>query len=113
MKRQTGVLLVSIFLISSIHATEANKPDMTSDAGLVTFLQRSDLVMSRTLDRCRDVSVDRSGEKAFHLEATCAIKGNPEGDLDCPDYRIDATGTIDTVKRATIRRLTMTLVCTG
>jgi hypothetical protein len=116
MRMPVSALLVSICLISSTGATEEGKPDLGSDLGLLAFLQRSDVAMSRTLDSCRDVSIARSSQKdlkAFRLKATCTIKGNPEEDLDCPEYRVDASGTIDNAIQATVRQLSMTLVCTA
>lgn len=116
MKLRVCALLVSMCLVSSIRAADAGNPDLGSDSGLLAFLQRSDVVMSRTLESCRDVSIARSsqkGMKVFRLKATCTIKGNPEEDLDCPEYKIDASGTVDNAIQATVRRLSMTLVCTA
>ena len=116
MKLQMIALFVSICFVSSISATKAGNGDLGSDAGLLSFLQRSDVVMSRVLETCRDVSISRSsrkGMKMFRLMATCTIKANPEEDLDCPEYRVDALGTIDNAIQATVRSTKMTLVCTA
>ncbi|WP_114238791.1 hypothetical protein [Dyella sp. C9] len=116
MRLQLTAILVSFCFMPCTWAAEAGSGNLASDAGLLVFLQRSDVVMSRVLDTCKDVSVTRSSEKGvklFRLRATCAIKANPEEDLDCPDYRMDASGTIDNAIQATVRSMKMTLVCTA
>jgi hypothetical protein len=110
-------LLISMCIISSAWASTADgNRNLTTDEGLRAFVQKNDTVMSRVFDVCRDVSITRSKQRGlniFRLKATCTIKANPEGDLDCPEYRIDASGTIDNAIQATVRSLTMSLGCTA
>jgi hypothetical protein len=117
MKHPMRALLISMCLISSAWASTADgSRNLTTDGGLLAFLQENDTVMSRVLDVCTNVSIARSkqrGLNVFRLKATCTVKANPEEDLDCPEYRIDASGTIDNAIQATVRSLTMSLVCTA
>ncbi|WP_430391791.1 hypothetical protein [Dyella sp. 20L07] len=110
-------LLLSLLSVSPAWAsTVSSDRDLATDAGLLAFVQQSDTVMSRVLDVCSDVSIARSKEKGlkvFRLKAMCTVKANPEENLDCPAYRVDASGTIDNAIQATVRRLTMSLVCSA
>lgn len=89
--------------------------DLSTRQGLLAFVLRDDPTLARVVDTCRNISVARSGRKLaqFEIKAECSIKDHREEDMDCPAYRIDASGTIDTPTQATVRKITMSLLCTG
>jgi len=88
--------------------------DFNSDAVLVKFLMRDDVVMSRVLASCNRLTVTRhkaSGHTTFILMGFCLIKDNPRADLDCPGYDVVARGEIDDNVQATLRKVSLALVC--
>lgn len=116
-KRLRAASAVAATLVAALWPYSASiaADDLSAKEGLVAFVLREDPALARVVDTCRNLSVVRSGHKLaqFEIKAECTIKDNREEDMDCPAYRIDASGTIDTPSHATVRKLTMSLLCTG
>jgi len=90
--------------------------DLNTDPGLLAFVLRSDLVLLRVAGECRNVSITRSGQPGhvdFGIKAECAIKDNREENADCPAYKVDAFGTLDSPTQATMRKITLSLLCSA
>lgn len=111
-------LLTGLFLFLSSAACIASAPplsvDLQSDIGLLHFVMRNDVILSRVTSHCTDVKVSRftsNGLRYFDLKGFCWIKNNPQEDLDCGNYKVDARGTIDDPIQATVRKITLTLSC--
>ncbi len=113
------VLVALCLLPSAANASQVQAPagfDFGSDAVLVNFLLKGDVVLSRVVASCERLNVVRhesQGRKAFEIKGFCLIKNNPQEDLDCAGYDIDASGEIDNKIQATIRKLTLSLVCSA
>lgn len=106
------LLLTALWPFSASFASE----DLRTDDGLLAFVLHNDMVLARTLESCRNVSVIRSGDKGhvdFNLRAECSIKDNREENADCPAYKVDASGTVDTPTQATVRKMTLNLLCSA
>lgn len=91
-----------------------NPFNFASDVVLVRFVMRNDPVLSTMVAGCTDLSVKRhelNGTKYFNLSGSCYEKNTPPEDLDCGFYDIKAVGTIDNPIQATVRKITLTLVC--
>lgn len=105
------ILLAALWPFASIAAD-----DLSTDKGLLAFVQSHDTAWTRVLGTCRDASVvrlSRQGRMDFTIRAECAIKDNREENMDCPAYRIDASGTVDSPSQATVRKMTLELLCSG
>jgi hypothetical protein len=53
------------------------------------------------------------GFPGFRIQGECAIKNLPDADSECGSYAIDVTGTVDLPTNAAIRKITLTLKCSG
>lgn len=106
------ILLASLWPFSASIASE----DLGTDHGLLAFVLHNDTVLARVLETCRGVSVVRPGGQGhvdFNVRAECAIKDNREGNVDCPAYKVDASGTVDSPTQATVRKMTLNLLCSA
>jgi hypothetical protein len=116
-----GLILLLLCLSVPCLAQDAAmaKPDFSKNSDLTSFLLRTDNVLSRMADNCKNILITRSGGKnerrthieSFEMKGYCDTKNNPEEDLDCPGYNIDAIGTIENRLHATVRGVNLTLVC--
>ncbi|MFC4763615.1 hypothetical protein [Dyella koreensis] len=110
--------IVPVFLLAALWPFSASfaSEDLRTDDGLLAFVLHNDMVLARALETCRNVSVVRSSDKGhvdFNLRAECAIKDNREENADCPAYNVDASGTLDTPTQATVRKMTLNLLCSA
>ena len=86
----------------------------TDDAKLIEHIKRTDHILSTSLGKCSAETLHRSTRNTeFHFKysAHCAIKPAPED--DCPEYLVQAMGTVDSPSWATIRELKLELQCTN
>ncbi|MGO4703999.1 hypothetical protein [Dyella sp. 2RAB6] len=106
------ILLAALWPFSASIAAD----DLSTDHGLLTFVRSNDTIWTRVLGTCRDATVVRSSRQGridFNIKAECAVKDNLEGNMDCPAYKVDASGTVDTPSQATVRKMTLELRCSG
>jgi hypothetical protein len=78
------------------------------------FVMPENWLFGRVLGPCRDLQLHRmayNGFNGFRIQGVCRIRDLPDGDSECPAYLIQADGTTDTPKHATIRKMTMALKC--
>ena len=64
---------------------------------------------------CKDLHVQRveyAGHPGFSIRGVCPIKNLPDGDSECPNYLLTASGTVNP-PTAIIRKMTLTLKCEG
>ncbi|SFS16875.1 hypothetical protein SAMN05216570_3404 [Dyella sp. OK004] len=110
--------VVPVFLLAALWPFSASiaSEDLGTDHGLLAFVLHNDTVLVRVLGTCRDVSIVRSGGKGrvdFNVTAECTIKDNREENMDCPAYKVDASGTVDSPTQATVRKMTLNLLCSA
>jgi hypothetical protein len=86
----------------------------TSDHALILHIKRTDSIFKAILDECSEEKVTRSRKGPlyyFTYAANCRISTDPAG--DCKQYRVTATGTVDTTQWATLRDTRLELICTA
>jgi hypothetical protein len=111
-------IMVGLCCLASVNCFGENAAsahfDLYKDQDLLAFLEKNDVVLSRVVSQCQHVTVNRyqsHGLAHFEVTGFCLVKQNPPEDLDCAGYDVDASGTVDDALQATIRKITMTLVC--
>lgn len=78
----------------------------TSD-GLIAFIKSDDRIL-RTLGSCTGEKLSRDGH-SFTYTGECETY--PDVASDCPSYRVEARGTVDTPTVATVREISLVLQC--
>lgn len=112
----TAMALMSVpgLTLSMDAKSDANL--FSSDERLIDYLTHDDVVLSRVVSTCSNAKISRSRKGSpmwFSFTADCDVRTPAEEDLDCPTYRVEARGTVDTPSHATARRTTLQLVCGG
>ena len=77
---------------------------------LVSHIKRTDYVFTTALGKCKSEQVIRDGNN-FEYTAVCKAKAARES--DCPEYKVNAKGTVDTESWATVREIKLELQCHG
>ncbi len=108
-------IFCSILIGTSVLGVHAEGDDLiTNDTKLIEHIKRTDHILSGSLGTCSDETLQRithGVERHFKYFAHCAIKPIPED--DCPEYVVQAEGTVDSPSWATIRELKLELQCTN
>jgi hypothetical protein len=88
---------------------------LVDDDALLHFAMHDDWKLPE-LKPCENLTLLRSkyrGLPGFRIQGQCARKNLAEGDSECPSYAIEADGTVEGPKHATIRKIALTLKCGG
>jgi hypothetical protein len=104
--------LAAAILIAPAFATAAAPDLVLNDAALIAHIRRNDYIFTTALGVCREEKLTRTApgsERAFEFTALCAARAAQES--DCPEYRVRATGTVDSPSWATVRSITLDLKC--
>ena len=88
----------------------------SDDKGLIRSVMPHDWSFYRLMGPCKNLHLERTpyaGHPGFGIQGECPIKNLTDGDSECPSYLLVASGTVDTPKTATIRKINLTLKCYG
>ena len=113
-ERHVAIAVIGFFAISPPAHAQANL--LKNDAALMRSATPSNWELWRVLGPCKGLKLHRSAEKGmalFRIDGVCRVKNPPAPDEDCLSYSLDASGTIDTPTNATIRKVTLRLLCAG
>lgn len=80
------------------------------DAALISHIKHTDYIFTTALSQCESEQIVRDGNN-FEFTAVCRARAAIES--DCPEYKIDAKGTVDTDSWATVRKIKLELQCHG
>jgi hypothetical protein len=104
--------LASILVIVPAIAAGAAPSLLLDDAALIAHIKKNDYIFATALGVCSEEKILRTTagrERSFEFTALCAARAAKES--ECPDYRLRATGTVDSESWATVRSMTLTLQC--
>ena len=105
--------IVTIIFVSNISLAE-NTNLRKNDAALIAHIKKTDHIFTSALGKCNSEKIHRkisSDEKSFEYIGVCVAKVAQGG--DCPEYKVKATGTVDTDSWATLREIKLELQCYG
>jgi hypothetical protein len=102
----------AVLLVVPVIASGAAPSLLVDDAALLAHIKKTDYIFTTALGNCSEEKIIRTTaerERRFEVTALCAARAAQES--DCSEYRVRATGTVDSASWATVRSLTLTLQC--
>ena len=109
-----AILLMGLLAITAPALAQENL--LTDDAALVRSVMPSNWEVWRVLSHCKGLRLHRftaKGLASFRIDGVCRIRNPLAPDEDCLRYALNASGTVDTPTNATIRKVTLRLLCSG
>jgi len=116
MTHRSIMAVLAALLSASPPAFGQEKDLLNDDKALIQFVMPKNWEFGRVLDPCNNLKVHRflaNGMRLFRINGVCGIKNALAPDEDCYGYSLEASGTIDTATNATIRKITLKLLCSA
>lgn len=106
---QILIIIVCVLLSPGLLVAEEINLHKDNEA-LINHIERTDYVLTTALGHCDSEQIIRDGNN-FEYTAVCKAKAASES--DCPEYKVNAKGTVDTETWATVREIKLELQCHG
>jgi len=113
-------VLLSVFAVVTVAAPHPSLAQgenlLNNDKALLHFVMPNNWEFGRVLGPCVHLKLSRSvnnGRHRFSIRGWCRIRNALAPDEDCYGYSLVADGTVDTPENATVRKMTLRLLCSA